>query len=78
MIDIKVRGLLTGPTAMLDTVCCFYVGSDLWPLLKSQGYQLQLVPYTDWYEKVKDTARSSGEHSATLANLLYLLDAVIM
>jgi hypothetical protein len=56
----------------------FFVGSDLWHLLRSQGYQLDLVPYTDWYQKVKEAAGSTSEHSATLANLLYLLDAVVM
>ncbi|PNF30886.1 hypothetical protein B7P43_G06094 [Cryptotermes secundus] len=51
---------------------------DLWQLLRSQGYQLDLVPYADWYQKVKETARSTSEHSATLANLLYLLDALVI
>lgn len=51
---------------------------DLWQLLKSQGYQLYLVPYTDWYEKLKNASRSTSVHSATLSNLLYLLDSVVM
>jgi hypothetical protein len=41
-----------------------------------QGYQLDLVPYTDWYQKVKEVAGMNSEHSMTLASLLYLLDAI--
>lgn len=54
-----------------------HVVSDLWQLLKSLGYKLDLVSYTDWYQKVKEAARTTSEHSATLSNLLYLLDAVV-
>jgi hypothetical protein len=53
-----------------------YVGSDLWQLLRTKGYQLNLVPYTDWYQKVKEAAASASEHSRPLTSLLYLLDAV--
>jgi len=36
-----------------------------------------VVPYSDWYQKVKETVGSTSKH-LTLANLLYLLDALVM
>ncbi|GFG29419.1 hypothetical protein Cfor_02620 [Coptotermes formosanus] len=51
--------------------CC-----DLWQMLRTQGYQLDLVPYSEWYQNVKEAAGSSMEHSDTLSSLLYLLDAL--
>ena len=56
----------------------FCVGSDLWQMLQAQGYQLDLVPYSEWYQKVKEAAGSVAEYSKTLTSLLYLLDALVM
>jgi len=56
----------------------FYVGSDLWQMLQAQGYQLVLVPYSVWYQKVKEAAGSVTEHSKILTSLLYLLDTLVV
>lgn len=56
----------------------FCVGSDLWQMLRAQGYQLDLLPYSEWYQKVKEAAGSVTEHSKILTSLLYLLDAFVV
>jgi hypothetical protein len=78
MIDIKILGFPSGPTTTLSSAWCFYVASDLWQLLRSQGYQLDLVSYTEWYQNVKETAKTTSGHAATLSNLLYLLNTVVV
>lgn len=47
-------------------------------MLRTQGYQLDVVTYSEWYQKVKETAESSMEHSNTLTSLLYLLDVLVV
>lgn len=56
----------------------FCVGSDLWQMLQAQGYQLDLVPYNEWYQKVKEAAGSVTEHSKIFTSLLYLLDTLVV
>jgi len=45
-------------------------------MLQAQGYQLDLVPYSEWYQKVKEAAGNVTEPSKILTSLLYLLDAL--
>jgi hypothetical protein len=47
-------------------------------MLQAQGYQLDLVPYSEWYRKVKEAAGSVTEHSKIFTSLLYLLDALVV
>jgi hypothetical protein len=47
-------------------------------MLQAQGYQLDVVTYSEWYQKVKEAAGSTTEHSKILASLLYLLDALVV
>ena len=56
----------------------FCVVSDLWQMLQAQGYQLDLVTYSEWYQKVKEAAGSTMEHSKMLTSLLYLLDTLVV
>ncbi|XP_066999059.2 uncharacterized protein [Anabrus simplex] len=50
----------------------------LWQLLRVHGYAVQVLPYKEWYNKVKQTAEENSEQSAgNLKALLYLLDTLV-
>ena len=51
----------------------FVIGRLLWNLLQMKGYELQMMNYSEWYQKVKSVA----EKNEKLTNLLYLLDSLV-
>ncbi|XP_049804567.1 uncharacterized protein LOC126248021 isoform X1 [Schistocerca nitens] len=52
--------------------------SLMWQLLKVEGYNLEIVPYDEWYNIIKCGVQTGDDHSETLKALLYLLDSYVM
>nr|CAD7396297.1 unnamed protein product [Timema poppensis] len=55
------------------------VHSDLWQLLRVQGFPVKIVPYQTWYSNVKTGAHSGEINRADnpLTSLLYMLDTLV-